>query len=315
MGNSLEGKVAVITGSGRGIGAACAKLMAAEGCRVVVNDYGVDVDGRTPRSDPADEVVATIKKAGGEAVANYSSVATMDGGESMVKLALDSFGRLDAVVHVAGILRDRMIFNMSEEEWDSVVAVHLKGYYCITKPASILFRQQRGGRVIGFSSGSGLRGNSGQANYGAAKAGIAGFTRVVARDLGRYGVTVNSISPSANTRMTQSVPDSARQARAARGIQGAAQQLAQRPVNPPEQVAPMVAYLCSDDAWNINGQIFQVGGGNISLLYHPFPPFRTIFKEEQWLMEDLQRQVPQQLMAGVENPAPPAEVPSSTAAG
>ena len=222
MGNSLEGKVAVITGSGRGIGATCAKLMAQEGCRIVVNDYGVDVDGRTPRSDPADEVVAEIKKAGGEAVANYNTVATMEGGESMIKQALDTWGRLDAVVHVAGILRDRMVFNMTEEEWDAVIAVHLKGYFAVTKPASILFRQQRSGRVIGFTSGSGLRGNSGQANYGAAKAGIAGMTRVVAKDLGRYGATVNSISPGANTRMTATVPDSARQARAARGIAGSA---------------------------------------------------------------------------------------------
>jgi NAD(P)-dependent dehydrogenase (short-subunit alcohol dehydrogenase family) len=311
MGNSLEGKVAIITGSGRGIGQSCAVLMGEEGCRVVVNDFGVDVDGRTPRSDPADETVERIKQAGGDAIANYDSVATMEGGERMVKQALDTWGRLDAIVHVAGILRDRMIFNMTEEEWDSVIAVHLKGFFAISKPASILFRQQRAGRIIGFSSGSGLRGNSGQANYGAAKAGIAGMIRVVSRDLGRYGVTVNGISPSADTRMTQSVPDSAREARAARGIAGAS--LARRPTAPPEQIAPMVAYLCSDDAWNINGQIFAVGGGNVSLLYHPFPPFRTIFKEEQWTLDDLRRQVPQQLMAGVENPAPPAETQGGAA--
>jgi 3-oxoacyl-[acyl-carrier protein] reductase len=305
MGNSLEGKVAVITGSGRGIGATCARLFAEEGARVVVNDYGVDVDGRTPRSDPADEVVAGIKKAGGEAVANYDTVATMEGGERMVKQALDTFGRLDIVVHVAGILRDRMVFNMTEEEWDAVIAVHLKGYFTVSKPASILFRQQRSGRIIGFSSGSGLRGNSGQANYGAAKAGIAGFTRVVAKDLGRYGVTVNGISPGANTRMTASVPDSARDARAARGIAGAAPAAAQRPPNPPEQVAPMVAYLASDAAADINGQIFAVSGGSVSLLYHP-TAYRTIFKDDIWTVDDLRRLVPQHLMAGIENPAPPA---------
>ena len=307
MGNSLEGKVAVITGSGRGIGATCARLMAQEGCRIVVNDYGVDVDGRTPRLDPADEVVAEIKKAGGEAVANYNTVATMEGGESMIKQALDTWGRLDAVIHVAGILRDRMVFNMTEEEWDAVIAVHLKGYFAVTKPASILFRQQRSGRVIGFTSGSGLRGNSGQANYGAAKAGIAGMTRVVAKDLGRYGATVNSISPGANTRMTATVPDSARQARAARGIAGAAASPAvQRPTNPPEQIAPMVAYLCTDEAAYINGQIFACSGGSISLLYHP-TPLRTIFKEDIWTIEDLRRLVPQNLMQGIENPAPAAE--------
>src|SRR5579862_5471276 len=161
MPGSLEGKVAVITGSGRGIGRSCAQLFAQEGCRVVVNDYGVDVDGRTPRSDPADETVASIKKAGGDAVANYSSVATMEGGESMIKQALDTWGRLDIVVHVAGILRDRMVFNMTEEEWDAVIAVHLKGYFAVMKPAAILMRQQRSGRIIGFTSGSGLVGNSG----------------------------------------------------------------------------------------------------------------------------------------------------------
>jgi NAD(P)-dependent dehydrogenase (short-subunit alcohol dehydrogenase family) len=310
--NALEGKVAIITGAGRGIGQSCAVLLGQEGARVIVNDYGVDVDGRTPRSDPADETVQRIRDRGGEAAANYDSVATMEGGERMVKQALDTWGRLDAIIHVAGILRDRMIFNMSEEEWDSVIAVHLKGFFAISKPASIVFRQQRSGRIIGFSSGSGLRGNSGQANYGAAKAGIAGFVRVVSRDLGRYGVTVNGISPSADTRMTQSVPDSAREARAARGIAGAT--LAPRPAAPPEQIAPMVAYLCSDEAWNINGQIFAVGGGNVSLLYHPIPPFRTIFKEQQWTVDDLRRQVPQQLMAGLENPAPPAERPDPTAA-
>src|SRR6185437_7865863 len=158
---------------------------------------------------------------------------------------------------------DRMIFNMSEEEWDAVIAVHLKGYFTVSKPASILFRQQRSGRIIGFTSGSGLRGNSGQANYGAAKAGIAGMTRVIAKDLGRYGVTVNCISPGASTRMGATIPDSARQARAARGISGAAAQTGPRPENPPEQVAPMVAYLCTDDAANINGQIFAVAGGNV----------------------------------------------------
>ena len=313
MGNALDGKVILLTGAGRGIGRSCAILMAQEGARIVVNDYGVDVDGRTPRSDPADEVVASIQAAGGEAVANYGNVGTVEGGESMVRQALDRFGRLDGVVHVAGILRDRMIFNMTEEEWDAVIAVHLKGYFCVSKPAAILFRQQRSGRIIGFSSGSGLRGNSGQANYGAAKAGIAGMTRVIAKDLGRYGVTVNAIAPGANTRMTATVPDSARELRAARGIGGAAAaQPVRRPTNPPEQVAPLVAYLCTDDAANINGQIFDVGGGRISLLHHP-TSFRTLYKEDLWTVEDLQRLVPQQLMAGIDNPAPPAQ--SSSAPG
>ena len=304
MANSLDGKVAVVTGGGRGIGRAVSMLLAAEGAKVVVNDYGVAVDGTQPSEGPAADVAEEIRAAGGTAVPNFDTVATVEGGENMIRQALDEFGRLDIIVCVAGILRDRMIFNLTEEEWDAVIAVHLKGHYCVTKPASIIFRQQRSGRIITFTSGSGLRGSSGQANYGAAKAGIAGFTRVVARDLGRYGVTCNSISPGAQTRMTATVPQSARQAREARGIASAPRPAA-AVERSPEQVAPMVAYLCTDDAWNINGQIFAVSGGTVSLLYHP-TPYRTIFKEGTWTVDELRRVVPQQLMADVQNPAPPA---------
>ncbi len=305
MAGSLDGKVAVVTGGGRGIGRGVAMLLAAEGAKVVVNDYGVAVDGTQPSSGPAAEVAEEIRAAGGTAVPNFDTVATMEGGEAMIKQALDEFGRLDIVVNVAGILRDRMVFNMTEEEWDAVIAVHLKGHFATTKPASIIMRQQRSGRIITFTSGSGLRGSSGQANYGAAKAGIAGFTRVIARDLGRYGATCNSISPGAQTRMTASVPQSGRDARAARGIATAPMATQARVERAPEQVAPMVAYLATDDAWNINGQIFAVSGGTVSLLYHP-TPYRTIFKEGTWTVDELKRVVPQQLMQSVENPAPPA---------
>ncbi len=310
MGNRLEGRVAIVTGAGRGIGRGVALLMAEEGAKVVVNDYGVAVDGTQPSEGPAADVAEEIRAAGGTAVPNFDTVATVEGGENMIRQALDEFGRLDIIVCVAGILRDRMIFNLTEEEWDAVIAVHLKGHYCVTKPASIIFRQQRSGRIITFTSGSGLRGSSGQANYGAAKAGIAGFTRVVARDLGRYGVTCNSISPGAQTRMTATVPQSARQARESRGIASAPRPAAVVERSP-EQVAPMVAYLSTDDAWNINGQIFAVSGGTVSLLYHP-TPFRTIFKDGTWTVEELRSVVPAQLMQSVENPAPPApdiEVP------
>ncbi|MFN8559562.1 MAG: SDR family NAD(P)-dependent oxidoreductase [Dehalococcoidia bacterium] len=310
MGNRLEGKVAVVTGAGRGIGREIALLMGEEGASVVVNDYGVAVDGTQPASGPAQEVADAIQAKGGKAAANFDTVATMAGGEAMIKQALDTFGRLDIVVNVAGILRDRMIFNMSEEEWDAVIAVHLKGHFSTIKPASIIFRQQRYGRIINYSSGSGLIGNPGQANYGAAKAGIAGMSRVVARDLGRYGVTCNYIGPGANTRMTMTVSDQARALRQRAGIQGAAtvtrpgEALAPLVLRDPEYVAPMTVYLATDAAWNINGQGFSVSGGTISLLHQPLP-YRTIWKPGMWTLEELERDVPSILMTGIPNPAPP----------
>jgi NAD(P)-dependent dehydrogenase (short-subunit alcohol dehydrogenase family) len=309
----LDGKVAVITGSGRGIGRGMALLFASEGAKVVVVDPGVNVDGTGTDSGPADQVVDEIRSAGGEAAPCYESVVTVEGGEKIVQTALDSFGRLDILVNNAGILRDRMIFNMSEEEWDAVIAVHLKGHFCCTKPASIVFRQQRYGRIINFASVSGLVGIAGQSNYGAAKSGVAGFTRVVARDLGRYGVTCNAISPGAATRMTATIPDAARQMSARSGVQR------QAPASPasrdPEMVAPMAAFLASDDAWNINSYIFAVAGGSVSLLNHP-TAFRTIWKAGMWTLDELSEQVPTQLMAGVSNPAPPPpdlEVPGRPA--
>jgi len=293
----LEGKAAVVTGAGRGIGKAVAVQMAEQGARVVVNDPGVGPDGAGHDDGPADQVVAEIKDKGLTAVANYDSVATMQGGESIIQTALDSFGRLDILVNNAGILRDRMIFNMAEEEWDDVIAVHLKGHFACIKPASVLMRQQRYGRIINFSSESGLWGNAGQANYGAAKSGIAGLTRVVARDLGRYGVTCNCIAPRAWTRLTATIPQQRQQPAAAVEAQQF-EQLA------PDFVAPMVCYLASDHTWNVNGQVFLVYGGTVALLSHPLPSF-TIFKKGMWTLDELSKMVPQ-LMEGTRNPAPPA---------
>jgi NAD(P)-dependent dehydrogenase (short-subunit alcohol dehydrogenase family) len=317
VGNLLEGKVIAMTGAGRGIGRECALLAASEGARVVVNDPGVNPDGSGTDNGPAAQVVEEIKKAGGEAVANFADVSTMDGGESVIKTALDTWGKLDGLINLAAILRDRMIFNLNEEEWDDVIRVDLKGHFTTIKPASVLMRQQRYGRIVNYSSVSGLQGNSGQANYGAAKAGVAGLTRVAARDLGRYGVTVNCIAPGASTRLTATVPQASRELRAARGIAGAGgaapapatNQAAQEAaaMRGPDMVAPMTVYLLLDEAWNINGRIFQVAGGHVGLLQDMYPPFKNIYKHGKWTLDELRMLVPQQLMAGVVNPAPPAD--------
>ncbi len=315
MTDRLQGRNAVVTGAGRGIGRAVAMLLAQEGASVVVNDPGVNVDGTGFDQGPAEQVAAEIRKAGGTAVANYDSVATAQGGENMIEQCVDAFGRIDVLVNVAGILRDRMIFNMAEEEWDAVIAVHLKGHFNTIKPASVLMRQQRYGRIVNFSSGSGLRGNSGQANYGAAKAGIAGLTRVVARDLGRYGVTCNAISPGAATRMLGTVPESARELRTQRGMAQAGANLPAVSQMTPEHVAPMTVWLCTDEAWNVNGKIFHVAGGVVSLASEE-APFRQITKDGMWAVAELAALVPTQLMFGVQNPAPPPadlEVPGRPA--
>ena len=304
MGDLLKDKVGIVTGSGRGIGRGVAMLMAAEGAKMVVNDLGGAVDGSGNSSSPADDVVNEIKAAGGDAVANYDSVSTMEGGENVVKTAIDNFGKLDIVVTPAGILRDRMVFNMTEQEWDDVIAVHLKGTFTVTKFACILFRQQRSGNIITFSSTSGLYGNSGQANYGAAKDGIAGYTRAIARDMGRYGVRVNSISPGANSRMTATVPQSARDIRASSGISGAARQQPKLELRrEPEDIAPFVTWLASDKADGVNGQVFHVTGGEVSLMNNP-EVARTITTQGRWSVDEIGAMFPGTLGLDLVNPAP-----------
>ncbi len=302
MTDTLKGKAAVVTGSGRGIGRGIALLLAAEGAKVVVNDLGGEVDGSGASQSPADEVVAEIKKNGGEAVACYDSVATMEGGESIIQTCVDNFGKVDILVCVAGILRDRMVFNMTEQEWDDVIAVHLKGTFTCIKHASILMRQQRGGRIVCFSSTSGLFGNSGQANYGAAKDGIAGIVRCVSQDLGKYGVTCNGISPSAATRMTLTEEvRKAREIRAAAGQGGAEDER----LDPPEGVAPAVAFLCTDQAQNFNGEILHVAGGFVGLMSHP-DEVKDLYKQSgRWTFDEIAREFPVAIGEDLVNPGPP----------
>ena len=256
----LDGKVAIVTGAGRGIGREHALALAEAGATVVVNDLGATLAGEGADATPAQQVVAEIEAAGGAAVANGDDVADFAGAERMVRQALDTYGRLDILVNNAGITRDRMLVNMSEEEWDSVLAVHLKGHFAPTRHAAAYWREQAKagaevrGRVINTSSPSGVFGNVGQTNYGAAKAGIAGFTSIAAQELARYGVTVNCLAPNARTRMTEAsfgeIP------KPEDGFD------AMDPAN----IAPIVVALCADEAQDITGQCFFIYGGAVNIL-------------------------------------------------
>jgi len=306
MAKRLAGKIAVVTGSGRGIGRAEALALAAEGAKVVVNDLGGASDGSGASHSPADEVVAEIKKLGSDAVANYDSVATPEGGENIIKTAIDKFGRLDILVNNAGILRDRMVFNMSEEEWDLVMKVHLYGHFHCTKPACVIFRQQKSGRIINTSSFAGL-GNMGQANYSAAKEGIVGFTRTVARDMGKYGVTCNAIRPNAGTRLTLSPElkaawEKQKASGSTAGFDSSASEMLEKAT--PEMIAPLIVYLATDEAANINGCTFFVGGGVIGIYTEPEIKAQ-IEKSGVWTLDELLDIMPKKITKRLVNPAPP----------
>src|SRR5438132_3238227 len=267
----LDGKVAVVTGAGSGIGRGVALGLAAAGASVVVNDYGVTVDGRDPSSERALAVVKEIEKNGGHAVANADSVATMAGGQGMIETALKTFGDLHIVVCCAGILKERMIFNMSEEEWDSVIAVHLKGHFTVMRPATRHMREHKYGHIVTFTSTAGLEGSPGQPNYSAAKEGIVGLTRSTALAMARYGVRCNAISPTADTRMTQRLPGERR------GLATA---------TPPEAIGPVATFLASDKAAHITGQIIGVRGTEVTVYSHQ-APLRTATSVEAWTPERL----------------------------
>ncbi len=260
----LDGRVALVTGAGRGIGREEALLLAKHGAKIVVNDLGGGFDGAGKDIGPAAEVVAEIKKMGGEAVSNGDSVSDFKGAKRMVECAIDNFKSCDIVVNNAGILRDRMIFNMSEEDWDSVIAVHLKGTFAVTRHVAEYWRNKNketgkpvNGRVINTSSDSGLLGNPSQSNYGSAKAAIATFSVVVDHELKKYGVTVNAIAPVARTRLTvDATPATA-------ALMGAEVKPGEFDVFDPANVAPLVVWLASDDAADVHGQVFRVGGRRV----------------------------------------------------
>jgi NAD(P)-dependent dehydrogenase (short-subunit alcohol dehydrogenase family) len=278
----LKDKVAVVTGAARGIGREIALLMAKNRAKVVVNDYGGSESGTGTATTPADEVVSAIKALGGQAVANYDSVATMRGGATIVQTALDHFGRIDIVVNNAGILRDRMIFNMSEEEWDAVIATHLKGCFAVTRAAAPHMREQKWGRFINMTSTSGLVGNVGQANYGAAKLGIVGLTKVVALDMARYNVTANCISPFAWTRMIGTIPQETEAQRA---------RVEKVKKMGPEHIAPIAVFLASEEAKDVSGQVFGVRGKEIMLFSHMRPIMR-VHDDNGWTPERLAQMFP-----------------------
>ncbi|TVR26233.1 MAG: SDR family oxidoreductase [Ilumatobacter sp.] len=277
MAGYLQDKVVAITGGGRGIGRATALLCAAEGARIVIADYGVAMDGTEPTSAVADEVVAEIVDAGGEAVAVAVDVGSMDGGEAVVSSAVDTWGRIDGAVCVAGILRERMLFNMTEDEFDDVIRVHLKGTFTVFRAASAVMRKQEGGgSLVAFTSGVFALGSTSQANYAAAKGGITSLVYSAALGLDRYGVRANAVAPVARTRMSANVPT----------------ELAEN--GDPEDVAPMVAYLLSDAAADVTGQVYTAVGNKIAVWSQPREE-RAMWTEGRWTPQAIEVCLPGQI--------------------
>jgi NAD(P)-dependent dehydrogenase (short-subunit alcohol dehydrogenase family) len=285
---TLDGKVAVVTGAGRGIGRAESLLLAEQGAAVVVNDLGGDWDGTGKDDRPAQQVVDEIEAAGGKGSANYEDISTWKGADALIHQAIDEFGRIDIVVNNAGILRDRMLFNMTEEDWDAVVAVHLRGHAATSHAACAWWRERSKagetltGRIVNTSSEAGLYGLKGQSNYAAAKAGIAALTQVIAREMKKYGVTANCIAPRARTRLiTQTFGE---------GMMAAPEGEGTFDVFAPENVAPLVTFLATDAAAHITGQVFLVFGGTVTLM-RPWTAGPSIERDTRWSVEDLDGEI------------------------
>src|SRR3979411_2059409 len=293
----LDGKAALVTGAGRGIGRGIALALAQAGAKVVVNDLGTSLSGEGAETLPADQVVDEILTNGGEAVTKRGNVASFDDATAMVEQVVRTFGRIDILVNVAGILRDRMIFNMTEAERDAVIAVHLKAMVNCSRAASIRTRDQEGGRIVSMSSVSAL-GSPGQPNYAAAKAGIMGLTWSTANALGKYGVTANAIMPSGATRMIDSTP---RGKKVFEETGKWPSEIARGTERDPDNVAPLVVYLSSDAAANVNGQIFHVYGYGFTLLEQPHA-VRSIRASQRWDPEDLAQVFPATLGANLKPP-------------
>ncbi|MFD3810099.1 SDR family oxidoreductase [Rhodococcus sp. NPDC058639] len=300
MSGLLDGRVAIVTGAGRGIGRAHALALAAEGAKVVVNDIGAGIDGAATGESPAEQVVEEIRSLGGEAVVNGDDVADWAGAENLVKTALENFGRLDVLVNNAGFLRDRMLANMSEEEWDAVIRVHLKGHFAPMRHAMSYWRaESKAGnpvdaRIINTSSGAGLMGSIGQGNYAAAKAGIAALTIQAAAEFGRYGVTVNAIAPSARTRMTV-------------GAGGAMAEMMAAPEEgfdamAAENISPIVVWLGSTESKDVTGRVFEVEGGKVSIA-DGWRHGEVVDKGDRWDPKEL-GPVVDKLLASTEAPTP-----------
>ena len=301
----LEGKVAIVTGAGRGIGREHALALADAGAKVVVNDLGGSLSGQGSDERPAEEVANEIRARGGEAAADYENVADFAAAERMVQHAIEAFGRLDILINNAGILRDRMLVNMTEEEWDAVINVHLKGHFAPTRHAAAYWREQsKAGetvraRVINTSSPSGVFGNVGQANYGSAKGAIASFTLIAAQELARYGVTVNCLAPNARTRMTEETFGEL-----------AAPEEGFDPLDP-ANIAPIVVALCADDAQEITGQCFFLFGGAVNML-RPWDAGELIATDGRWDAADFLAKLKEKLPDGA---APAGMMPMMAKAG